>query len=225
MKTSNYHNVKIGLCLWGLISYLTACSNPQPENQWQYEAVAMSMKYQRHFLQDNLIAAKLDLRHARQLASRSAEFKTLIDIELQACAIKLASLEVDQCERAAELLRIEPNYSQNAYLSLLTSKITKEQTDILPTQYQNFAEAFIEGDKTQINKSLADIKPLTSRLISSALARESIDDINIQELIDGLSYHGYKRALLAWLGQQIQREDDPKEKARLKAKIHILTSN
>ena len=92
MKTSNYHNVKIGLCLWGLISYLTACSNPQPENQWQYEAVAMSMKYQRHFLQDNLIAAKLDLRHARQLASRSAELKTLIDIELQACAIKLASL-------------------------------------------------------------------------------------------------------------------------------------
>ena len=122
-------------------------------------------------------------------------------------------------------MRIEPNPSQNAYLSLLTSKITKEQTETLPTQYQNFAEAFIEGDKTQINKSLADIKPLTSRLISSALARESIDDINIQELIDGLSYHGYKRALLAWLSQQMQREDDPKEKARLKAKIHILTSN
>lgn len=225
MKISNYHNQTIGLCLLSLIFYITACSNPQPENKWQYDAVLMSEKHKKHFLQDNLIAARLDLNHARKFASRSAELRTLIDIELQACAMKIASLEVDQCERAAELLSLQSNDSQNAYLNLLLSKISTETIEYLPTQYQSFAEVFIGGDKILINKSLAKIRPLTSRLIASSLYKESIDDINIQELIDELSYRGYKRPLLAWLNQQMQREEDSQERERLRAKIQVLTSH
>lgn len=221
----HYHKLQLGVSFLLLLLYGTACSTPQPQNKWQYDAVSMCHNYQIHFLQDKTIRATLDLRHARELASRSAELKTLIDIELTSCAMESSALNQGQCQEAERLLRLDNDPSQDAYFSLLTSQISEDKVSLLPSQYRTFAEALIGTDKRKINKALSDIKPLTSRLIASALAKESINDVNIKELIDGLSYHGYKRPLLVWLDVQMQREEDAQKKARLKEKIEVLTSN
>jgi len=220
-----YLKAKAIISLMVSILFIQACSSPQPPNKWQHDAVAMSQNYQKHFLQNRLLRARLELNHARRLASQSAKFHTLIDIELTSCAMQLGSLEKSACEKATELLLLEPDPFQYAYLKLLTSQISEDKITFLPRQYQDFARALINADQSRINQTLLSIRPLSSRLIASALAIEDIDDKNISELIDKLSFHGYKKPLLAWLNIQMKKEKETQEKARLRAKIDVLTSN
>ena len=221
----NYHKLQTGFSFVVLLLITSACSSPQPQNRWQHDAVSMCSNYQTHFLQDKTTRAELDLRHAKELASRSAELHTLIDIELTSCAMHITVLNQGQCREAEKLLRLDPNPSQEAYLRLLTSEISQDKIPLLPRQYRSFAQALIDVDTLQINKELSTLTPLTSRLIASALAQKSINGTNIQELIDKLSYHGYKKPLLVWLNLQMQREEDTHTKMRLKEKIGVLTSN
>lgn len=206
------------------IFILSGCSRPPAVNKWQYDATSAMQAYEKHFLQRYLLRAKSDLSRARSSASQSADLHTRIDIELSACALNLSVLKEDSCEDAAALLQIEPNGSQSAYLHLLRSEITAEEISYLPAQYRSFALTIIEKDISAINKQIEQIRPLSSRIIASALAQEYLSEENIQELVTELSYHGYKNPLLAWLNLQMDKETDPQKKARIQTKIALLTS-
>jgi len=206
-----------------LLILVSACSTSQPENKWQHDAATMCKNYQIHFLQNKTLRASLDLSHAREMATRSADFKPLIDIELTQCAMELSALNPSPCERVSELLALEPNANQRAYLHLLNSQLQEEEIVFLPKQYQDFALLFLDGDAKALNKEISSLQPLSSKLIASALSKDVIDDENIQGLIEALSFKGYKRPLLAWLELQMQKEENEDEKSRLKAKIEILT--
>lgn len=206
------------------IFFLGGCSHPPAVNQWKYDAVSSLQSYQKHFLQKRLLRAKSDLARARSFASQSADLHTRIDIELTVCAMNISVLDPTACEDASVLLQIDPDPSQLAYLHLLRSEIRPEEVTFLPAQYKVFAAAAAEKDTFAINKQINQIQPLSSRLLASALAQESLSEQNIQELITELSYHGYKNPLLAWLALQMQRETDPQKKVRLRAKISVLTS-
>ena len=208
-----------------LIFLFTGCSHPPAVNRWQYDAASSLHAYQEHFLQNHLLRAKSDLSRARSFASQSADLHTRIDIELSVCAMRLSVLEAGSCENASVLLQVDPDLSQSAYLHLLRSALKKEEIQGLPEQYKAFASAMIEEDTADINTRLKQIRPLSSRLVASALAQEHINDENIQELVTELSYHGYKNPLIAWLKFQMQKETDPQIKVRLKAKISVLTSS
>lgn len=208
-----------------VIFLFAGCSRPPAVNKWQYDAASALEAYEKHFLQKHLLRAKSDLLRARGFASQSADLHTRIDIELSVCALNLSVLKKDACENAAILLQIEPNHLQSAYLHLLRSEIKAEEITYLPAQYKSFVAAITEKDISVINARIEQIKPLSSRLVASALAQDQLSDENIQELITELSYHGYKNPLLAWLNLQMQKETDPEKKVRLKAKIAILTSD
>ena len=202
-----------------------ACSSPQPNNNWQYQATSSLDAYTKHYLEGNAIRAKVDLSRARKQAKQSAQLHTLVNIELSVCAMYIGSLKPNECKNASDLLLIEPDPSQKAYLALLNSQLSSTQVNELPPQYQAFASTLLESDIQGVNEQTTKIKSLTSRLIASALIKDQLDDKNIQELIDTLSYHGYKTPLLAWLKFQIKKEKDKEKKAKMKAKLEILTSH
>lgn len=201
------------------------CSHPPAVNKWQYDAASSLQAYQEHFLQNHLLRAKSDLSRARSFASQSADLHTRIDIELTVCAMQLSLLNPTSCENASVLLQIDPDPSQLAYLSLLQSKLKEDEIIELPEQYKAFGAAMIEADPVKINTRLASIRPLSSRLVASALALPYLSVGNLDSLITELSYHGYKNPLIAWLTVRMQNETDPKKKIRLKAKISVLTSS
>ncbi len=202
-----------------------ACSSPQPKNSWQYNASSALKAYTQHYLQGNTVRAKADLSRARKQATRSADLHTLINIELSVCAMYIATLKPPVCKNAADLLVIEPDPTQKAYLDLLTSKISLTQIRDLPTQYQAFSSALVKADIDELNERIANITPLSSRLIASALIKGHLDETNIQSLIDTLSYHGYKTPMLSWLRFQLEKEQDPEKKAKMKAKLEVLISH
>ncbi len=206
------------------IFLFTGCSHPPAVNTWQYDAASAMQAYEKHFLQKHLLRAKSDLSRARSSASQSADLHTRIDIELSVCALNLSILKADLCENASALLQIEPNDSQSAYLHLLRSELKTEQISSLPVQYRPFAEAIADNDTLAINTQIRQIRPLSSRLVVSALAQEQISNENIEGLITELSYHGYKNPLLAWLKVQMNNETDLHKKVKLRAKIAVLAS-
>jgi len=204
---------------------MIACSSPQPKNQWQYEAVIMINAYQKHFLQGKTNRANLDLRHARQRSKQSADFKTLIDVELTVCAMQLSILAPIPCDNAKALIKIQPNAQQEAYLALLNSSLKKEDIDLLPKQYQDFTQALLSKDTLAINEALTKVEPLSSRLISSSLVPLQINKQNIAFLIKELSISGYKRPLIPWLKIQASQESNITKKNHIQAKIKILLSH
>lgn len=205
---------------------LSGCAPmPEPKNKWQYDAVSAIHKFKTHFLQNQLDRAKADLSHARDFASQSAHLQTRIDVELSACAMQLGVLQATECKEAAALLALDSDSHQLAYLHLLTSRLTENEITLLPKQYRSFAQSLLSKDTKEINDTLKKITPVSSRLIASALSINTINDKNIQGLIDELSYHGYKNPLIAWMHVQMNKEKDPAKKARLKAKLEVLTSD
>jgi len=204
--------------------FLQGCSSAQPKNQWQYQAASSLKAYTKHYLEGNELRAKADLTHAREEASRSARLYTLIDIELTVCAIHIGVLSPKPCQKASKLLTLESDPSQKAYLDLLNKQLSSTQIKDLPGQYREFATSLLANDINASNDDIRDIEPLTSRLVASALIKERLSAENIQSLINELSYHGYKRALLAWLKLQIEKEKDPQTKAKLIAKLKVLIS-
>jgi len=203
---------------------MNACSTAQPQNKWEYDAVQMAQAYQEAFLQGNHLRAQIELKHARAKATQSSNLKTLIDIELIHCAMQVCLFKQQVCQKASELLNIQNNKNQWAYLNLLNAQLNLGDIHLLPSQYHRFALAFIKKDKEGINTSLAHMKPLSSRLIASSLAKEMLNKDNIKRLIDELAFRGYKKPLILWLNLLMQEEHDKKEKQRLQAKIEILTS-
>lgn len=221
----NFPNIKTYLVFLSLLALLSSCSNPQPENKWQHDAAGMCLSYQKHFLEAKDLRAALDLRHARKSASYSAQLKTLIDIELTACAMELSVLSSYTCDEVSKLLELEPDDKQKAYYHLLNSQLIDEEIPQLPSQYRDFASSLLQGNIQSINQNIAKIEPLSSRLVAAALAKDKIDDKNINALIERLSFKGYKKPLLSWMYVQMQKEQDTKEKARLLKKIKVLNSH
>ncbi|MDF1882189.1 hypothetical protein JHD50_12915 [Sulfurimonas sp. MAG313] len=205
--------------------FLSACSSKSPLNSWQYESAKFSSSYTKHFLQDKELRASSDLRHARQFASKSANFKTLIDIELTACAMQISVLEEISCESVSDLLLLQPNSAQSAYLHLLKNSFQESDIKLLPKHYHDFARAKLNKDTSLINKTLKEIEILSSRLVSSALVKKDISIENINVLIQELSFRGYKKPLLSWLKLKIKKINDEEEKIRLRAKIKVLSTS
>ncbi len=206
-----------------LIFLFSACSTTQPKNKWQYEACAAQGDYQKHFLQNRRLRASSDIFQAREFALQSANLKTIIDIELSVCALNITVLKNNNCEKAQALLELEPNAKQSAYLHFLQKNYSLEEISLLPKAYQELAQAKLKNK--EINPLLITLEPLSSRAVASALFKKQLNQQNIQDLIDELSFYGYKNPIIAWLKYQIQETSDVKEKKLLQAKLKTLTFN
>jgi hypothetical protein len=146
-------------------------------------------------------------------------------VELTACAMELSVLSSYECIEVSKLLELSPNAKQSAYYHLLNAQLSEEEIPLLPSQYRDFAASLLQSDTKKINIRISELEPLSSRLVAAALAKEQIDDTNIEELIQRLSFKGYKKPLLTWMVVQMQKEQNPQEKARLMAKIKVLNSH
>jgi len=209
-----------------LIIFLTSCASLKPKNSWQYNASSSIKKYKLHFLQGKDLRAASELSHARNSAKSSANLETLINIELTVCAMNIIDFKNNKCDTAKNLLHIQPNKIQLAYLHLLEHNIQKNEIVLLPKTYKDYAKSNLTNDNNKkVNEAISNIKVLSSKLIASSLSKDIINNENIEKLIIELSFNGYKRPLIKWLNIQLQREKNSEKQNILKEKIKILTSN
>lgn len=207
------------------VFFLQSCSSTTPINNWQFQAASSLNSYTKYFLEGDMARAKTKLHHAREEASKSINLFTLINIELSVCANEISVLKSTSCQKASELLLLDTEPMQLAYLSLLRRQVSAGMIQDLPSQYKDFALALLHKDNKKLNSIVSHIQPLSSRLLASALIKERLTASNRKVLIEEISYNGYKTALLAWLEFDIRKEDNVNNKQRLEKKLKILISH
>ena len=177
----------------------SACSFQTPSNEWQYKSASAFHAYTEDFLSDDAYMANNDLKRAIAHAKKSANLETLARVYLGKCALNISVGIPDNCQEYQEIATVVEEVSLHHYYQLIEKKFSMDDA----------------------KKSL-DMSRATSKLLVGAIYKEEIDDAKREELLEVASYHGYKKAVLFWLHQQLIHSSDAKEQIKLKKKINIL---
>lgn len=199
-----------------------ACSTPQHEDSWRYQAATATEAYAEHFLKDERLLVQSNYSHAERSARQSADLESLARLYLTRCALKRAVFEADGCEEAAELTLLLGDAGLSAYYAMLTASLPPEQISDLPPQYRRFGYALLSGDGDRICRTAMAVTPLRSRLVAAALVRDRLDPSDIETLIEDASHPGYRRAVLAWMRYLSDITTDPEQRSLLLKKLEYL---
>jgi hypothetical protein len=139
--------------------------------------------------------------------------------ELVRCAVRVASLEVGECEGFAPLAP-DASAEERAYAAYLAGRWQGLNPALLPEQHRAIAGG------TGGLPAVAD--PLSRLVAAGAMLQAGrIAPPDIVTATDTASAQGWRRPLLAWLGVSAQRAraaGDTAELARIERRITLATS-
>jgi hypothetical protein len=175
-----------------------ACAGgPQPPD-WQTGSAQALAAFQRLYFAGRTAAAEAQFKLARAELASTGRADLVARAELVRCAVRAASLELDDCP-GFEKLRYGASPEELAYANYLLGK-----------------GAYKSGDE-----------PL-SRLVAHAvsLRNGTINPGGISAAVDIASAQGWRRPLLAWLGVQEKRAADAGDSeaaARIRRRIDLIS--
>ncbi len=185
------------LSLFFIAGWLSACANHAPPPDWLLKADAARQAHARYWLEgrDKLASGQLAL--AREAVSRTGDASVMARIELHACAVRRAALDLSVCS-GFESLSGDASQSERIYGNYLAGQLSNGDLEGLPeTQRQ------VWRNPTML-KEIAD--PL-SRLVAAGVLFQAgrLAPDGIAVAIDTASAQGWRRALLAWLSLDLER--------------------
>ena len=191
---------------------------------WQYKTHNSYKSFEKYFLKYKLDLAAIELKRAREYASQSADLSTLAQIELSACALKVALLEPYTCERFDTLEVLANSEKLSAYKHFLQNRLSEEEVSDLPKQYRAFAQARLDEANGQMQVEVSKIAPLTSKMISASLMQDRLTLKTREEILNEISFHGYTYGTIAWLTFEIEHTEDAAQRRQLMQKLEIIYS-
>lgn len=206
------------------IILITGCSFKETPNISQYKASSAFTQYKKNFLSDENLLACSDLKRAIKYAKTNANLDQLATIYLGECALNNSVGIDDSCHKYKNIENLINNKNLRAYYKFIKSKITDEQTTLLPESYQQF-NLYI--NKNQLNKAFNEIfkmESISSSLISANLIKNDLSKEQINKIIKLASFHGYKKSVIFWLNKLKSKTNKQIEKNNIDKKIMILKS-
>lgn len=162
--------------------------------------------YRNYYLTDiNKTGAELRFESALREFKKSGNLDLMQKAWLTQMAIQVALLEEPETGQYKNLADIHPVPANNNYYLFLTGNIYKVNVSLLPSQYRDFFNRLMNGNITDIEKSIDSMKnEPVSLLIAAGIAnRQNIEsEIMISAAIDTASKNGWKAALLIWMEQK-----------------------
>jgi hypothetical protein len=186
---------RAGACLFALA--LAGCAAGPPPPDWQLEARAALAAFERHYHEGSTRLAEAEFARARAELAKTGRGDLLARAELVRCAVRAASLELDDCP-AFEALRAEAGPEERAYADYLAGR----------------------GARAAGEEPLA-------RLVRAGVAFRAgrIVPAEIAAAIETASAQGWRRPLLAWLEVEARRAEAAGEReaaARLRRRIALV---
>ena len=174
------------------------CGGGPPVADWQLNALQAVQGFERNYLAGDTKASEVEFQIARRELARTGRPDVVAQGELRRCAVRVASLEFDDCF-GFEALR---------------NGATKEQVDY--------------ADYLRGRGSHATSEDPLSRLValSVKMKKGEIAPAEIGQAVDIASAQGWRRPLLAWLGVQLRRAEaagDSDAAARLRQRIALVS--
>jgi hypothetical protein len=182
---------------------LAGCASGPPPPDWQMNAKSSLERAVAAYLDGNARAEVLEFARARSDVSRTGRIDLLARVELTRCAVRVASLEFDDCPAFAAL-------AQDAVL--------------LPESHRQTLTA------TPSPERLRDIADPLSRLIAAGvLMRAGRAQPETSAIAaETASAQGWRRPLLAWLHVQAKGAEAAgaaDEAARLRRRIDLVLNS
>jgi hypothetical protein len=186
------------LPLWVCVLLVAACASGPQAPDWQANAAQALQSFQRHYFAGNTSAAEAEFKNARAELARTGRADLIARAELVRCAVRMASLEFDDCS-GFEALRYGARAEELAYAEYLGGRGRHSASD----------------------------DPL-SRLVAAAVQLKTgvISPGSISSAVDIASAQGWRRPLLAWLGVQEKRASDAGDNetaARIRRRIDLIS--
>ncbi len=177
---------------------LAACAGGPAPPDWQLNAVGALRIFQQHYLAGDTKLADMEFAAAKAQIARTGRADLLARAELIRCAVRTASLELDDCP-GFERLRGEAGPEEIAYADALAGKRTRA-----------------EGEDA------------LSRLVSAGILLKTgrITPAQIAAAAETASAEGWRRPLLAWLGVQAKRAEEAGDKdaaERIRRRMGLIT--
>ena len=178
---------------------LAACAGSPTPPDWQLSARGALAQYQRYYLSGETQLADKEFASARVEIARTGRLDLLARAELFRCAVRIASLEFDECT-GYEALRADAGAEEVAYAEYLAGRTARAPTE----------------------------EPL-SRLVASGLRLRNgtVTPQDVASAIDAASSQGWRRPLLAWLTVQAKRAEasgDQAALAHIRRRIELVTT-
>jgi hypothetical protein len=204
---------------------LSACASKPAPPAWQTNAFAALKGFSAAYLSGNTRLADFELTRARSEIASTGRADILARAELTRCAVRVASLEFDDCA-TYQPLAADAAPAERAYAAFLSGHWRGLDAALLPAQHRALVlSAASEPAPTQSMLEAVD-EPL-ARLVAAGvlLQNNRLTPADIVLATETASSQGWRRPLLAWLGVQLKRANDAgahDAAARLQRRIDLV---
>jgi len=172
--------VKTRLVIAGL--FAAGCSSSPPPPEWRSNAHGAMQAFERRYLAGDSAAAAAEFARARAEIGASGRLDLVARAELLRCALRVASLEFDDCP-GFEALRRDAAAQEIAYAD------------------------YLAGRGPRPGSANAE-DPLSKLVAAGVLMRNAtLAPEGIAAAVDTASAQGWRKPLLAWLGVQLKRAE------------------
>jgi hypothetical protein len=176
---------------------LAACGGGQVPPDWQMNALGALSSFQQRYLRGETAAAEAEFVRAKNELRATGRGDLLARAELIRCAVRTASLEIDDCP-AFEKLRADAGAEELAYVDFLSGKSERKGTEDALSRLVSYGVQF------KSDKATPD---------------------GIAAAVELSSQQGWRRPLLAWLGVQEKRAEAAGDRAaaeRVRRRIELV---
>ena len=180
------------------VVFLFACAGGSPQPDWQLTSFAAMEQFQQFYLKGVTQSAEAEFARARNELSSTGRPALVARAELVRCAVRTASLELDDCP-AFQALRADAGPEEIAYAEYLGGRGNRPASGDAISKLVFLGVQFKSGNATP-------------------------EDIN--SAVEIASEQGWRRPLLAWLGVQAKRADAAGDKEafdRIQRRISLIT--
>ena len=227
--------VLAALAAFALASQLAGCANKPVPPEWQANAHGALKDFSAAYLTGNSRVAGLEFARAKSEIASTGRADLIARAELVRCAVRVASLEFDNCA-GLQGLGEDADSPERAYAAFLTGRWQVMQgkqgmegtlISLLPAHHRAVVSAKDEAGR---NAALTGIKDPLAQLVAAGVLFQAgqLAPSSITAAVNTASAQGWRRPLLAWLGVQAQRADaagDMDAKARIQRRIDLVSSN
>lgn len=215
---------------WLAAVLLSACASAPPPPDWQANAYSALKSFSSAYFSGNSRLANFELDRARAAVASTGRADLMARTELTRCAIRVASLEFDDCTGYAPLAQDAPPGEQ-AYAAYLTGHWVGINPALLPAHHRalvlQVSTAPGPGGSALPPGVLAAVEDPLARLVAAGALLQTghLSPADIAVAVDTASAQGWRRPLLAWLGvqhRQASNAGDPTAAARIQRRIDLV---
>ena len=199
---------------------ITACADKPQVPDWKINAHGSVQRATEAYLSGKVRVSEQEWRTARAEVSRTGSPEQLALVELNRCAVQVASAQVEACS-AFDALRADARAAEQAYADYLAGKpLAASQMALLPEPQRKAA--------SDVN-AIAAIGDPVSRLVAAGAAFKAgrATPETLVQASETASTQGWSHALIGWLSLRAERAasmGDKELEAALRRRIALVQS-